>query len=403
LQEWEHVYGISGITGNDYQKSLNTVAKRINVNENECAANPQNAALERGAEALGYKVGTIPRNVNGCQDCGFCNYGCRYGSKQSTMLTYLQDAAQHGARIIVQAEADRILIEAGQAAGVEATVRSAGGAQHQVTIKSKAVVASAGTLHTPALLIRSGLTNANIGQNLHLHPTSVTYGLYDQPVQGWSGVLMSRYVPQFNNQDGQGYGCTLETAPVHPGIASLVLPWSDGLQHKRTMSRIARMGNIIVITRDREGGYVSVDRQGKPVLHYTMGESDSNHLMHGILESLKIHHAAGALEVCAPHSKPLTFIRDQDPNFEKYLQTVQAAKLRKNGFSLLSAHQMSSARMAANPAHGVVDPTGEAFEVGNLFVADGSVLPTATGVNPMLTIMAMAHYIAQHVKAKLGK
>src|SRR5262249_30122119 len=105
LKEWEDSYGVTGFTGPGYQQSIDAVAKRINVNENECAANPQNAALERGAQTLGYKVGTIPRNVNGCGDCGFCNYGCQIGSKQGTLRTYLQDAYQRGARIIVNADA----------------------------------------------------------------------------------------------------------------------------------------------------------------------------------------------------------------------------------------------------------------------------------------------------------
>src|SRR5262249_13726291 len=93
----------------------------------------------------------------------------------------------------------------------------------------------------------------------------------------------------------------------------------------------------------------------------------------------------------------------QEADFEGYLRTVRGAGTRKNDIALLSAHQMSSCRMGANPARGALNPTGETFEVRNLFVADGSALPTATGVNPMLTIMAVSAQIAQHVKARLGK
>jgi choline dehydrogenase-like flavoprotein len=122
-----------------------------------------------------------------------------------------------------------------------------------------------------------------------------------------------------------------------------------------------------------------------------------------VLESLRIHRAAGAQEICGPHSKPRPFFPRQDTDFDGYLRTVQADGTRKNDIALLSAHQMSSCRMGANPAVGALDPTGETFEVRNLFVADGSALPTATGVNPMLTIMAVSAKIAQHVKARLGK
>ncbi|MEP7287221.1 MAG: GMC family oxidoreductase N-terminal domain-containing protein [Chloroflexota bacterium] len=403
LEEWQRVYGVDGFTGRDYQQALDSVAARINVNTDEGVANVQNAAMARGSTVLGYSVGTIPRNVKGCENCGFCNYGCQFGAKQSTLRTYLQDAYQCGARILVKANADRVLIERGQAVGVEATIESSDGKPLHVTIKAKVVVVSAGALHTPAVLMRSGLTNAHIGRNLHLHPTTPTYGLYDIPVQGWSGVMMSHYISEFRDLDGKGYGVTLETSPIHPGIAAMVLSWANGEQHKRVMSRFDTLGNIIVITRDHAGGHITLDKRGRTVLHYTLSPQDSAHMIRGIIEALRIQVAAGAQEVSAPHTNPNVYLPGQNADFEAYLQSVQAAGLHKNSFALLSAHQMSSCRMGANPAQGALDPTGETFEVLNLFVADASALPTATGVNPMLTIMGVSHLIAQHIKAKLGK
>jgi choline dehydrogenase-like flavoprotein len=125
--------------------------------------------------------------------------------------------------------------------------------------------------------------------------------------------------------------------------------------------------------------------------------------MRGIVESLRIHRAAGAQEVSAPHTTPITYHPDEGNDFEAFTNSVQAAGLRKNSFALFSAHQMSSCHMGGNPARGAIDPTGESFEVRDLYVADASALPTASGVNPMLTIMGVSHIIAQHVKARLGK
>ncbi len=402
LQEWEDTYGVTGYTGQAYQDALDTISQRIHVDPDESQSNAQNAALERGAQALRLPVEVIPRNVKDCGDCGFCSYGCCYGAKQSTTRTYLQDAYQRGARIVVRAEAERVLIEKGEAVGVAATVTAKDGVQATLTIKARAVVVCAGAIHTPALLMRSGLTNAHIGQNLHLHPTSVSYGLYDQAVEGWRGVLMSRYVPAFNNLDGCHYGVTLETAPIHPGIGALVLPWSSGLQHKRVMERIATLGNIIILTRDQGGGQVTLDSRCKPVLHYKLAPGDAAHLQRGLIESMRVHYAAGAVEIGGPFTRPLIFRRHEDANFESFLADVQKARLGVNEFALLSAHQMSSCRMGANPSVGALDPTGETFEVRNLFVADGSALPTATGVNPMLSIMGVSYVIAQNVKARLA-
>lgn len=405
LEEWEKVHGVTGYTGADYQSSLDAVSSRINVNTKESIPNFQNASLERGGQRLGWKTGVIARNVNGCEDCGFCNYGCQFGSKQSTLRTYLLDAHQRGARIAVNAQIENVLIERGKAIGVVGKIRTSDGRESRLTVKARAVVISAGALHTPVLLLRSGLGNTHIGRNLHLHPTSLTYGMYEQPVRGWSGVMMSRYISEFSNLD-DGYGVSMQTAPIHPGIAALVLPWSDGAQHKRMMQQIAHLANIIVITRDRDGGRIKVSRSGNPLIDYRLSSYDAAHLRRGVLESLKVHLAAGAAEIGGPHSKPISYQPAQNGNgsngFDKFQRMIATAHWRPNSFALLSAHQMSSCRMGGSAAQGVLTPQGETYEVTNLFVADASTLPTALGVNPMLTIMGVAHHIAQHIKSKLN-
>src|SRR5689334_17265570 len=252
LYEWEHDYGFTGASGVDFQHSLDAVLKRMNVGAEKSLINGNNAALEKGCKALGYDLTPIPRNVKGCEECGFCNFGCVFGAKQGTLKTYLQDAHERGTCILVNATVNRLLIERGEAVGAELSVQS-DGAQHLVTIRAKWVVVAAGSIHTPALLMRSGLSNANIGANLHLHPVTVTYGLFDEPVVGWQGPPMTRLSRQFTNLDGHGYGVRLETAPVHPGLAAATFPWESGATHKRLMSNLYCMSNIIALTRDRYG------------------------------------------------------------------------------------------------------------------------------------------------------
>lgn len=401
LEEWEREYGFSGATGAAYARSLDAVMQRINVNTEESIPNRTNEELERGCRALGYHVDVIARNVRGCEDCGFCGYGCPLGAKQGTLKTYLQDAYERGARIIVRAYAQRVLHENGVATGAELIVEDAEGRRHPVTVRAKVVVVSAGAIHTPALLLRSGLTNANIGANLHLHPVVVTFGIFEQDVYPWRGVPMSRYSAQFANQDGRHYGAVLETAPAHPGLSAASLPWTSPREHKALMQNIHRMANIIVLTRDRYGGRVKLDREGQPLLDYRLHPYDARHMLRGMLAALRIHHAAGAVEVSGSHNVRTRFRRDQDTDFEAYLQRVERAGIQRNALAVFSAHQMSSCRIAGDSARGAVDPTGETYEIRNLYVADASVFPTASGVNPMVSIMGAAHYIAQHIKARL--
>jgi choline dehydrogenase-like flavoprotein len=426
-EEWARDYGFTGANSQAFSQSLDAVMKRLNVNTNTTAT-PQNCALEAGCKQLGYEVGVIARNVKGCVECGFCNFGCAYGAKQGTLKTYVQDAHDRGARILVRAHTERVLIERGAAAGVLVTVTDDAGQPHEVTIKAKAVVVAAGAIHTPALLLRSGLGNANIGANLHLHPTTVIYGIFDHPIRGWEGAPMTRISRQFANLDGRGYGVRLETAPVHPGIAALSLTWESGRQHKETMANLECLGNIIIITRDRYGGRVTLDKHGYPMLHYRLHPSDASHLMRGLTEALKVQRAAGARELSSPHAKRLVWCdphaetsphrnESESPphtpphrngegqgnwnTFDDFLDSVQAAGLKSNTFSLFSAHQMSSARIGGDTAKGALNPMGETYEVRNLYVADASAMPTATGVNPMISIMATAHYIAGGMKGRV--
>lgn len=401
LEEWENDYGVTGFTGTEYEQAMDDVWRRLNVNTDHSAPTPQNQMLMKGAEVLGMATQILPRNVKGCEDCGFCNFGCTFGAKQSTLKTYLQDAYDRGTRIGVNVAVEKILIENGRAVGITGTALDHDGKPIRLTVRAKAVVSSAGTLHTPGLLLRSGLSNPHIGRNLHLHPTTVTYGMYEQTICGWQGAPMTRLISEFADYRKDGYGFILECAPVHPGIAALTLPWQNGLQHKQIMERVGHLSNIITIIRDHDGGRVTIDRKGRPLWHYTLSNRDRETLARGVQESFRVHEAAGALEISAPHSPPITAIFDGAPRKEYILPAlnyhVQKRGYRANGFALFSAHQMSSARMGGNPMLGAFDPFGESFEVRNLFVADGSALPTAVGRNPMITIMSVAHRISQYI------
>lgn len=401
LHEWEHEYGFSGIHSAEYQASMDAVWKRSNVNSDESPATPQNAALEKGSHELGYHVEVIPRNVKGCEDCGACGYGCLFGAKQSTVRTFLQDAYDKGAKIVVRAYVEKITQHNGRANGALAWVQSADGQRYRVNIKAKAVVVSAGSVHTPALLLRSGLSNPNIGKYLRLHPVTVAIGEYEQPVKSWIGAPMTRVVKEFANLDGKGYGYRIETPAVQPGILGASFPWQSGRQHRQLMQRLHHYANFLVLTRDYYGGSVTTNAKGNPVIHYELHPYDAKHLLHGLLEGLKIHRAAGAQAVYSAHNHLLKHQVNGASGFQTFLDTVAQQGLKPNAFALFSAHQMGSCRIAGTPELGAVKPTGETYEVKNLFVADASVFPTASGVNPMMTIMATTHFLAQRIKALL--
>src|SRR6202011_4471060 len=100
---------------------------------------------------LGWHVDAMPRNVRGCaqgRECGYCGLGCRVGAKQSVVKTWLADAYEAGTRLTVDTRVARGLMEGGAARGVAAVTDQG----HHLTVRSRAVIAACGALHTPALL-----------------------------------------------------------------------------------------------------------------------------------------------------------------------------------------------------------------------------------------------------------
>lgn len=398
-EEWEQEYQFDGLAGSEYERSLWAVMGRMNVNRQESEANPQNRLLARGAAALRTPAQVVPRNVKGCVDCTYCAFGCRHDAKQSSLLTFLPDAQRAGARIMVNAHVDRILTEAGRAIGAVVTVESDGGRRQRI-VHADAVVVSAGAIHTPALLLRSGLRNPNLGRHLRLHPVTAPIGVYQEPVRSWQGAPQTRMVDALADLDGEGYGVRLEVAPAHPGLWASALPWVSGADHKALMAGLEHTANFIVITRDRGSGRVVLDGDGEPVIRYRLGERDRAHLMEGVGRALKMHRAAGAHTILSPHALPRIYRREEG-GFGPFCEAALDAPAGPNQLSLFSAHQMGTARVAGSAKRGAVRPDGATWEIDNIYVADGSVFPTACGVNPMVPIAGTAHFLASRIAASL--
>lgn len=412
LEAWAAASGVPDLLGPELQASLDAVERRLHVDADESHLNPNNAALVRGATTLGWHHDIQGRNANGCGDCGHCSFGCPWGAKQGTLRTYLQDAYDAGARIVPCATAERVLIVDGQVAGVEARTglprplpaRAAQPGSYRLTVRAPLVVVAAGAIQSPALLLRSGLRHPALGRNLYLHPATAVIARFDHDIAAWSGPLQSAHSDEFVDLDGAGYGFKFETTPIYPGLGATAVPWDGGAGFKRRMLAIKQGVSLLVLARDRDPGRVSLDRWGNPRIDYRLSTHDARHVLRGCKEGARLLLAAGAREAYTLHAQATRIQRTgaADPSPEAWARfdaAIDRQGARPNRLMVFSAHQMGTCRLGADPARSVVDGTGAVHGVRGLYVADGSIFPLSSGVNPMITIMGLAHWIGRRLAA----
>lgn len=398
--EWAEASGVRAFADDAFTRSLDAVCQRLGVGTTESARNGNNAPLERGCTALGHRWSVIPRNAKGCDraHCGFCVFGCRVGGKQSTTVTFLADAQRDGhATIVASCRAHALRVESGRVTGVYAEVTREDGTRFDLRITAPLVVTAAGALETPALLMRTGIEHAQLGHNLFLHPTSAVGAEYEEPVRGWIGAPQTALCDEFARLDGN-FGFRLETPPIHPGLFAMAIPWAGARDHREHMRRIEHVSAVIVLTRDRAGGQVRVGRDGRAVSRYSLDRRQRSLVRRGIAEAARVHWAAGATRIHTLHARPLHVHRaDPHASIDAYCAAIERAPVHANRSQLFSAHQMGTCRMGTNARASVCDENGAVRGVRGLYVADTSLFPASSGVNPMITVMAVAHMVAGRI------
>src|SRR5206468_3014581 len=187
--------------------------------------------LKEGCEALGWDFKLITRNVDPSRHdpdlAGYVGFGDVTGSKLSTQKTYLVDAAERGADLVVNCRAERILVENGRAAGVEGTYDGPDGATARVVVRAPQVVVACGSIESPALLRRSGIGGPAVGDYLRLHPAGAIFGVYAEHQDSWWGAPQAALSHEFA-EARDGHGFLLEGAHHAVGITAAALPRQSG-------------------------------------------------------------------------------------------------------------------------------------------------------------------------------
>ncbi|MEI7745253.1 MAG: GMC family oxidoreductase N-terminal domain-containing protein [Chloroflexota bacterium] len=385
-EEWR----AAGI-GDDLDDHYTAMEQDLCVTSEESIRNGPNSRLQAGLEALGHPVHTIPRNVQGCTDCGPCAVGCRKGAKQSVLRNFLASACEQGAEILDSTEVLTVTTENGRATGV--TARVPGGT---ITVRAPMVALAGGSILSPAVLQRSGIAPESAGHNLRMHPVAAVGGIYGESLSPWSGVPQSVMSDAFAEIDGS-WGFRLEAAPTHPGLIATGFPWWEPADHREYMRRCDNVAAFLAIVRDRNSGRIALRKDGTVDIFYKPGAPERELLRQAQIEMTRIHRAAGAERTIPLVTPPLDWQRGQA--FEPYLEELGRRSIAANRILLFTAHQMSSCRIGHSPKTSTANPDGQVHGVKGLYVTDASAMPTASGVNPMLSLMAIARRTATRMAA----
>jgi hypothetical protein len=263
------------------------------------------------------------------------------------------------------------------------------------------VVVSGGAINSPGLLLRSGINPAGrVGLRTFLHPVVGMIGRYKDPVEGFYGAPQSIASHQFVEPDAGQVGFFFETAPVHPMLAASAYP-GFGLPMQGFIQELAHVGIMIALHVDGflpgdEGGTVSLRPGGLPKLNYPVSGPLRQAMATSHKRLAELNFAAGADWVSTLHTNPVKMSDSSD------LKRLDDQSYGAFQHAIFSAHQMGGCAMGADPNRSVVDQRCQVRGLTNLFVVDGSVLPTSLGVNPSQTIYGMAHWAAEHIAASVG-
>ncbi|OUR86943.1 glucose-methanol-choline oxidoreductase [Gammaproteobacteria bacterium 42_54_T18] len=368
LDEWRDISGVDAYSVDNMERHYDAIEEHLQIHTIEREEWNRNAELyAEGFDKLGYKWSKLRRGQSDCQvdknDCMACLGGCRRDSKQSMPITFLKKAQANGLEIKTEFEVSDIAHGPQQVA--------IHGQRHGVheTVYGRKCIVAAGTLGTNRLLLTSGYKERlpALGEGFFAHPQWMNLAMFDEEINAHKGALQAikSDEPRFRKQ-----GFKLENVFVGPMGVTMLIP-AHGIELQNYMERYRYMASMEVCIRDVIPGTIRVNGKGRLQITKPLNGEDLKRGMAGVKVVKQIYDSLGARE----------FITS---NFN---------------FSL---HQMGGCAIGENADKSVVNHSYQVHGHENLIIADGSIFPSAPGINPSLTIMANSHRASEIILKEFG-
>ena len=392
LSEWDALTQQNNYFNSDsFNKSLDYICQNLNVDETNNKIPQKEIKLAQGLELnkTSYKI--IPRNTknNDCLESGFSTFGHSDDTINSSYKSWFSKDKFNEDNIYSNTQVKSLAISNGKATHVNVEHN---GQSYSVAVEK--VILASGSLNTPKILLNSCYKNKHLGQHLKLHPVSGVAGKFSELQNPWAGSMQGIYSDD-NLFRKDNYGYLLEGLPMHP---SLFFPFFPNNQDNFAdfISSYNYWSGSIVLTSDTSSGSI-INKNPQHLWKYNLNNFDHGNLLHGIENLVKANFLAGAEEIMVATSPTMHWKRESNEDIESFIGKVR--KVRNEPFRILlgSAHQMGTARIHPNPSEGVVDLNGKVHGLENVYITDSSTFPRCSGVNPMITIQAMSHFLASKI------
>ncbi len=389
LARWQHELGLGELGPDGLARYFERVEGVLGVERARAELLGGNGrVIARGCDAIGLtQHHPLARNAPACDGQGVCCFGCPTDAKRSTNVSYVPLALRAGAELFARAKMTRIIVERGRACGVVATTHDG----HVLTVRAKSVVIACGSILTPIVLAREGLAgrSGQLGKNLSIHPATGALAEFDEQILPWKGIPQGYAIEELHEE-----GILFEGAmvPLEMTMAMTQLIGPELVRLAESFDHVASFGFLV---EDSSRGSVR-EVMGQPAIRYWLGDEDVAHIKRGLDVLAQIYFAAGARRVHLPVAG-FDVLESVDD-----LARLRRANLHARDLDLSAYHPLGTARMGLDPASSVVGPDHQCHDTPGLYVVDGASVPTALGVNPQVTIMAMATRAAEKIAAAIA-